>query len=414
MKSRRRNISSNNQTTVRHRTRSSTIIDGRYYSEPLPIELIIEILTRLPLKSIAKCRCVSKRWSSILRLPYFTDLFLTRSYTTQPQILFAACKNDGEVIFFTSQQPKNPDEKSLPLTANHRMRIQCNATANLRMRMPWMYGYVSAMFSVMSTGFVYIRDDSVICNPSTRQSFALPKFRTKMHDSRSYFAYDPTEKQFKVLSVTLTYRGEYNANRNEHRVLILGSGKPSWRVIECSVPHYPRSNGVCIDGVLYYIASAKGSFDYRGVICFDVKSEKYSFVDAIDTFVGAAHGSATLVNYMGKLASVKPEKGSNTFRGSDRSFEMYVLEDSEKQEWSTRVYELPSLWKNVVGENTSLQCVGMIGANEIVFSTRFANCIFYYNIERKTVTRVQIEGMEAFYGEKISIFLHHAEDVKLL
>lgn len=77
----------------------------------------------------------------------------------------------------------------------------------------------------------------------------------------------------------------------------------------------------------------------------------------------------------------------------------------------------PSLWKNVVGEKTSLLCVGVTGANEIVFSAFSSSnpfCIFYYNIERKTVTRVEIKGLEAFKGDKIWTFLDHIENVNLM
>lgn len=40
----------------------------------------------------------------------------------------------------------------------------------------------------------------VICNPSTRQSFTLPKWKMKRRGGVcSYLGYDPTKKHFKVL-----------------------------------------------------------------------------------------------------------------------------------------------------------------------------------------------------------------------
>ncbi|XP_020866668.1 F-box protein At1g31080-like isoform X2 [Arabidopsis lyrata subsp. lyrata] len=55
-------------------------------SDSIPIDLILEILSRLPSKSIARFRCLSKLWGSMLRQPYFTELFLTRS-SARPRLL---------------------------------------------------------------------------------------------------------------------------------------------------------------------------------------------------------------------------------------------------------------------------------------------------------------------------------------
>ncbi|CAN7037364.1 unnamed protein product, partial [Brassica rapa subsp. trilocularis] len=69
----------------------------------------------------------------------------------------------------------------------------------------------------------------VICNPRTRQSFTLPRMNTRNGcEVRSFFGYDPVEKQFKVLSMTLLH-GKDDAM---HQVLTLETGKLSWRRIE--------------------------------------------------------------------------------------------------------------------------------------------------------------------------------------
>ncbi|KAF3574739.1 hypothetical protein F2Q69_00061382 [Brassica cretica] len=53
----------------------------------LPMDIILEVLSRLPAKSIARCRVVSKDWGSTLCRPYFTDLFLKMS-SLSPCLLF--------------------------------------------------------------------------------------------------------------------------------------------------------------------------------------------------------------------------------------------------------------------------------------------------------------------------------------
>ncbi|KAG2308829.1 hypothetical protein Bca52824_028577 [Brassica carinata] len=62
MKPRRQNISKvGGQTISRPVTRSMTRVHRSSF--PIPDELVFEIFSRLPLKSIARCRYVSKLWS---------------------------------------------------------------------------------------------------------------------------------------------------------------------------------------------------------------------------------------------------------------------------------------------------------------------------------------------------------------
>ncbi|CAN7051565.1 unnamed protein product [Brassica oleracea var. botrytis] len=95
MESRRRNVSGDPETI-------SKPLDAEEFSSMIPIELTIEIFSRLPLKSIARCRCVSKHWASILLRPDFTDLFFTKSLA-RPKLLFALPK-ESEFLFFSSPQ----------------------------------------------------------------------------------------------------------------------------------------------------------------------------------------------------------------------------------------------------------------------------------------------------------------------
>ncbi|VVA93158.1 unnamed protein product [Arabis nemorensis] len=71
-------------------------------SKSFPIDLILEILSRLPAKSTGRFRCVSKLWSSMLHRPYFTELFMTRS-VSRPRLLFALEEPD-EWRFFSLPQ----------------------------------------------------------------------------------------------------------------------------------------------------------------------------------------------------------------------------------------------------------------------------------------------------------------------
>ncbi|XP_013633508.1 PREDICTED: F-box protein DOR-like [Brassica oleracea var. oleracea] len=322
MKPSRHNVSEDRQTILRRHSR---------YSLPIPIDLIIEILLRLSLKSIARCRCVSKLLASIVVRPDFTDSFLASSLA-RPQVLFACRK-----------QNKNDGSKTP--------------------RPVWM-----------------------ICNPSTGQSFTLPKMESRKRIwIRCFLGYDPIEKQHKVLAMTWGH-----TKAEDHQVLTLlgGTDKLAWRRIECSIPQYgsPGPHNICINGVLYFKAQANRSSNGQDIIvCFDVRSEKYNFVKVMKRVV---HPAAALVNYNGKLASVISQSPSHYIFDTTRSFEMWVLQDSEKHEWSKHIYILPPLWKHISG-GQNLYFVGVTGADEIVLCPkslfREPFYVYYYNLKRGTI-----------------------------
>ena len=57
-------------------------------SDYLPVEIVIEILKRLPVVSIIGCRSVCKSWWSLISTPYFITIHLNFSLSkTQNQLL---------------------------------------------------------------------------------------------------------------------------------------------------------------------------------------------------------------------------------------------------------------------------------------------------------------------------------------
>lgn len=155
-------------TSSRRSTRALTSVEN---SKTIPIDLFIEILLRLPAKSIARCRCVSKSWAYILRRTCFTELFLTRS-RSRPQILFS-CRKNGELFFFSTPHVQNP-ERSSRVTASYHMKFPFDDRSYYEGCFVPVNGLVCLPHLLESKKTV-----PMICNPSTGQSFVLPKVRTK-------------------------------------------------------------------------------------------------------------------------------------------------------------------------------------------------------------------------------------------
>ncbi|XP_010513134.1 PREDICTED: F-box protein DOR-like [Camelina sativa] len=380
-------------------------------SGPIHVDLLIEILLRLPAKAIARCRCVSKQWASTLALPHFTELFLTKS-SARPRLLFAF-KGYDSILFFSSPQPQNnPDEKNnspAAVTVNYRTRFSFHRRyANI---CP-----VNGFFCFRSERIVRGRTNPllelVICNPCTGQSFLLPKVKTmKRVGVHSYLGYDPIGKIYKVLSMTWLVNGR-DVIFEEHQVLTLGTRKPEWRMIDCRRHHYVfQSKEICISGVLYYTAANDMYGEDSIVVCFDVRTEKFRFVDDVENFrVG------TLVNYNGKLGSLVSSEGSSSVSRTSKSIMMYVLEDVEKQEWWKHTYVLPALWPSIV-ETNYFSFAGLTLTNEIVLSPSYTFgpfYVIYYNVDKKTAVKLQIQGVKPNMDRELLTFTDYVEDVTLM
>ncbi|CAA7046987.1 unnamed protein product [Microthlaspi erraticum] len=198
------------------------------YSDPLPVDILIDIFSRVPGESIARFRRVSKYWEYILRRPDFTELFLTKS-STRPRLFFSS-EEDGELLFYSSAQPTIQDDKSTLVATRY------NHTS--------FPNYFPSNHVTPVCGLALLHEIPkrkgvvVICNPITREFLTLPNLRLKNPNKVAgfYLGYDPISKQFKVLCMT----SSPCERPNTHRVLTLESGKRLWRRIECKF-HFPQT-----------------------------------------------------------------------------------------------------------------------------------------------------------------------------
>lgn len=240
----------------------------------LPIDLLLEILSRVWAKSVGRFRLASKFCASVVSRPDFTELFLTRTRARPPRLLFFIT-GASEWRFYSSPQPQNSDGKSsLVVAADFHLEFSGNVCMEFSGNVcTEICGPVSGLLY-----FPYMRISKrnmvkmlVIYNPSTGQYMRLPK---PPYDMRSFLGYDPIDKQFKLLSLSWQRFGEC-----EPQVLTLGAGNVSWRKIQCPF-HDTLSEGICINGVVYYLARRHDYYPARvKIACFDVRSEQLWFLD---------------------------------------------------------------------------------------------------------------------------------------
>ncbi|CAA7018403.1 unnamed protein product [Microthlaspi erraticum] len=300
-------------------------------TSPFPVDLTSEILSRLPGKSIARFRCVSKLWSSIITDPYFINLFETRS-STKPSLLLCVRRDDN--LFVSSITQDKAYSSSLPIIDRYHMKL------------PDKHCYLPPAESVH--GLICLRGPTpIVWNPSLGRLLTLPdpnKHHKLWKKITVFLGYDPIQGKHKVVCI------RYKKDSYVCRVLTLGSAQePSWRTVKINHKHraYGYTCGRCINEFIYYLADDGETV----LMSFDVRSEKFHMIKLpsdIDEDV--------LINYEGKIAC--------TDRDNDKR--LWILEDAEKHKWSSQDFLVPLChWDPSL--ETDFKLKGFTHAGEFIF-----------------------------------------------
>ncbi|CAA7048811.1 unnamed protein product [Microthlaspi erraticum] len=383
----------------------------RTHADPIPVDLLIDIFSRVPKESIARFRCVSKLWEYTVGFPDFTDLYLSKSFN-RPRLLFTL-KSDGKLLFYSAHQPHNPYMG----TSHVATRYHTSSSSPK---------YVQSGNCTLVCGLALLQGDynrtkrKVICNPITGKLLTLPKVVLKSktlpdieeaYVARFYFGYDPISKQFKVLCMT----SSLCKRPNTHQVLTLESGKRFWRRIEQVFDFMEDGitrDGICIDGVLYFGGDVG---DTSVIVCFDVRSEKFHFINLDKEMkYSSEYGSLTLFNYKGKLGlHQRITRSRHMDRDVDRELVLWVVEDAANHKWSKKTYKMYT-------SITEKSFVGMTARGEIVWSSYSDDnksklyYVHFYNLERESFTSVHIQGFEEFNYPSVDTFIDYVENLKFM
>ncbi|XP_023748047.1 F-box protein At3g07870 [Lactuca sativa] len=194
--------------------------------EDLPVAVMVDILSRLPVKTIIHCKCVCKQWQNIVVFDsYFADLQLSRS---SPPCL---------MIYYKPGPLKWVEvEEGLYYNLHHHpvMSLDINIAP-----MTLLVGSVRGLVCLWQVNKNV--DNTYICNPMTREYMILPRpqyYREGTTNIVYCFGVSSLTREYKVIRIfqrgiirlpdsTVTY------SLSEAEVYTLGTGQ--WR----SLGHVP-------------------------------------------------------------------------------------------------------------------------------------------------------------------------------
>jgi F-box interacting protein len=227
-------------------------------SELLPYDVVFDILTRLPVKSLVRFRCVSKSWNSIITSPDFITTHLNR-----PKSL---SNNKGYLLYVPKSDNYYAQNLCIDVysdrTLTHISRFQVPFSA-------YMVGFCNGMFCLRNHRYNVL----YLWNPSIRK-FKMISTPHLIHPSVPVaigLAYHSQNNDFKILRIVLA-RG-YNAPPAEVEVYSLSTD--SWRrfVISLgSIDYIGLQPSLFFNGALHSIAWSRNR---KSILSFDVNDERF-------------------------------------------------------------------------------------------------------------------------------------------
>ncbi|XP_056861536.1 putative F-box protein At1g47790 [Raphanus sativus] len=337
------------------------------YRGCFPVDLISEILLRLPEKSVSRFRCVSKLWSSITTDPYFINLFETRS--PRPSLLL--CITNYDSLFVASiPQHRHTLHHSSNKSFSSSQPISC-----YRMKFPETNGLSTESVH----GLICFQESGTpgVWNPSKKEFVTLPKPRKSWKYLTVFLGYDPTQGKHKVMCLPC------DRSTDVCRVLTLGSAQESWRTVKTNQNHrsFNSTIGRCIKGVIYYLA-----YIFHGrrqvIMSFDIKTEKFNMIPLPLEGIDRSY----MITYEGRLAFVDEK---NTSR-------LLILEDAERHKWSSQDF------LSCLGDQCDVitkqywRLIGSTHAGELVYlASHFEKIsyILFCDPVRNSFRRFEFKGM---------------------
>ncbi|XP_071699984.1 F-box/kelch-repeat protein At3g23880-like [Rutidosis leptorrhynchoides] len=200
-------------------------------------ELIVEILTRLLVESLLRCKSVCKLWCSLISDPHFIKSHLKLSsnrnnhanyrliVSTAPKINFKTC-NLYNVLY-----DKSIDAIELVYPLKHPSKLV------------WIVGSCNGLLCIL------VENDTLfIWNASTRRSNRLPKCGSKLMPRWYGFGYDTLTDDYKIVAISCLLKTEHDTEVN---IYSLKTG--NWKKLS-DLPHGNLfyDDGKFLDGAIHW------------------------------------------------------------------------------------------------------------------------------------------------------------------
>ncbi|KAK9266727.1 hypothetical protein L1049_025360 [Liquidambar formosana] len=367
----------------------------------MPNDIIINILSRLPVKSLIRFKCVCKSWHALVSDPNFIDTHLNHT----------RANNDGYVLSKYRDWENSGGE--------HKAVLHCDETfvehTQLELPLksffegPRVVGYCDGLFCIYSPKSQRYECDVYLWNPSIRKFRVLPDIDS-FNGSPVAFGFVPQINDYTVVNFFYdeNFRGMFSRAEGmcityPPRVDIYSLRTNSWEEVQNVIPCQPwdRTKYSTLNGVVHWVAvSGTEENQYEFILSFDMANKIF--------------GEIKLPEYDGS-DGILLDKSAMALMGSLPLF--VSLEDRQRRGvwidiWVMKKYGAAESWSKQYSFNLELNVyypVGFMKNDEVVLKLQSAELISY-DPRSQQVKHLHVHPVRTY----LSDFTYYTESLLLL
>ncbi|KAK6142305.1 hypothetical protein DH2020_022653 [Rehmannia glutinosa] len=281
-------------------------------SEYLPQEVVIQILTKLPPKTLIKFRCVSKTWNSLISSPYFISMhtqqtLLSDSGTNQIIVRRYSKDQNSEVYsVHLDKEDQFPDDKNIRIEYPFRDCIRFYYR---------IVGSCNGVFCLFDDLFGQA-DSILLWNPVIKRKVILPAPQASFENMEYYmfvlgFGFDVVNNDYKV--VRMAYIQGDNGYIVPPEVEVYALSTKNWHKINGEVPNCVVEyfwSQVLINGNVNWVAYRNRGKEVKVenlIMLFDLTREVFDEMPLPDALENELPINLIGVNVKGSLGVVHYE-----------------------------------------------------------------------------------------------------------
>lgn len=332
----------------------------------IPGEIVAEFLSRVPARSLLRCRSVSKAWRSIIDSSSFIKLHLDRTLQTESDRKIVLQGND---LFWEADL--DMVEKTNKV---HYTKLDCP----FKSQEGRVTNVIGSCHGILCLGGNYYDKTIALWNPTTREIFHIPsssKLPCSFVRLGLGFGYDQKSDDYKVLTIIERVHGEAEAR-------VYSVKLKSWRRIDSFPFRLEQFNGVLASGSLHFKCSINNREDANddAIAAFDLETEAYRLVPQPEEFHSEnRHYDMTVEALGGSLCMV-------CYYSESQSLDVWVMKESWRKVLTMRE------WNNLVWGSflkvSNVRPVAYSRSGKEVFMVHGDILPLWYDLDKRTMRYV--------------------------
>ncbi|XP_075650593.1 F-box protein CPR1-like [Castanea sativa] len=372
----------------------------------LPQEMVEDILSRLPAKSLKRFSCVNKSWSTLFQDPCFIAKHQHLSQKNWSIFAYGVdCEADKPVVFL---HPNLDDDAADDDFDSRGIILESPFLEEPKQSEEIVGSCINGIICLKYCVEHNNIHDFALWNPAFRELKVLPSLpihfpsNVDYEDVGSAFGYDSNSNDFKVITI-LSYWNDpgytvpWDPSVIMHtHVEVYTLSINSWRQVDCdTVSHinFPAPFGeIYLNGVYHWCGTAPGiAKDYDVIVSFDMRNEVFGILSTpnLSDILDPAYVWEALAVLGNCVALVVFDS-----RPTDKIFHIWVMREyGIKESWTKQYVIGPfSGITNIVGFELQILLLG-----DKILMVEDNGQVVVYNLSAQKIKNLRVGGLPSLF-----------------